>query len=210
MKLYQAPTRPIELELPLPARPTRGIHAEKSLIEIEKKIKEKKDLFSSPTGRKIESTFRGTRNILISGELTQRELDLLNQRVLEQQNLRLRGSNRTVIQKGGVMTGNAARQRIAQKEAQKELEQEKRRVNLVRLTRRRIQKHYNRLGIEARKEGRLRKTRVLELEKLKQFVPIELYKSIPDPEKLITDEDINIQVREALISLPEFIGVSFK
>lgn len=32
----------------------------------------------------------------------------------------------------------------------------------------------------------------------------------PDPEKLITNEAIDIEVQEALISLPEFNGVSFE
>jgi len=42
---------------------------------------------------------------------------------------------------------------------------------------------------------------VLELQKAHQFVPIELYEAIPDPEKLTTDEEIEIQLRETLISI---------
>ena len=40
-----------------------------------------------------------------------------------------------------------------------------------------------------------------------QFAPVAL-SEIPDPEKLITETEIDVQVREALVSYPEFNGVS--
>ena len=45
-----------------------------------------------------------------------------------------------------------------------------------------------------------------ELTRTTQFIPIELLKPIPDPEKLTTEEEIELQVQEALISIPGFNG----
>jgi hypothetical protein len=50
----------------------------------------------------------------------------------------------------------------------------------------------------------------LELQKQQQFIPIKLYKAIPDSEKLTTDEDIELQLREALISVYRFSTALFE
>jgi len=62
-------------------------------MEIAQKLDEKRNLFSSPTQRKIDSTIRGTRDILIRSELTSRELDILQDIVQKQQKSKIRGSN---------------------------------------------------------------------------------------------------------------------
>jgi hypothetical protein len=52
----------------------------------------------------------------------------------------------------------------------------------------------------ARRQERERKKKVQELEKANSFVPFELREVIPDPEKDTTNADIELQLREALIS----------
>ena len=42
------------------------------------------------------------------------------------------------------------------------------------------------------------------MEKANSFVPFDLHKAIPDPEKDTTDADIELQLREALISTQQY------
>jgi hypothetical protein len=139
-------------------------------------LDEKRDLFSSPTQRKIDSTIRRTRDILIRSELTSRELDILQDIV---QKSKIRGSNRTVIQKGGY--------------TKKEADIEKRRQFLTRVTRNRIKNTYRKQGVIARKEGE-RKLAIQDLQYRNQSIPMELYNEIQDPGKLVTKEEIDNQV----------------
>jgi hypothetical protein len=45
------------------------------------------------------------------------------------------------------------------------------------------------------------------LQKAKEFVPLELLKPIPDPELSVTEADIELQLRERLISNPATLGL---
>jgi hypothetical protein len=45
------------------------------------------------------------------------------------------------------------------------------------------------------------------LQKAKEFIPLELLKPIPDPELSITEADIDLQLRERLISNLAAIGL---
>jgi hypothetical protein len=67
----------------------------------------------------------------------------------------------------------------------------------VRVTRNKIK---NTQGIAARKQERDRKKRVEALQKAKEFVLVHLLKAIPDLELSITEADIDLQLRKALIS----------
>ena len=49
-------------------------------------------------------------------------------------------------------------------------------------------------GVIAWRQERERKRKVHELQKAHQFVLMELYEAIPDPEKLTTDADIELQL----------------
>ncbi len=130
----------------------------------------------------------------------------LQTKVSNQQKAKVR--SRSVVQKFGVLTGADARARIAEKELEKKAKEEKKRQYLIRTTRNRIKKELKTRGIEARKQEKARQKRVSEYRDT--FVPIELLDPIPDPEKLVKPEDIELQLREALIVLPEFSGVSFE
>jgi len=45
------------------------------------------------------------------------------------------------------------------------------------------------------------------LQKAKEFIPLELLEPIPDPELSITEADIDLELRERLISNPAAIGL---
>ena len=47
---------------------------------------------------------------------------------------------------------------------------------------------------------RERKKAVEALEKASEFIPFEMLKAIPDPEKTTTEADIEVQLQEALVS----------
>jgi hypothetical protein len=81
---------------------------------------------------------------------------------------------------------------------------------LERITRNKIKNELKACRVVARKQEKERKKKLLELQKEQQFIPIELYKAIPDPEKLTTDADIELQLREALISIYRFNIASFE
>jgi hypothetical protein len=71
---------------------------------------------------------------------------------------------------------------------------------LIRVTHNKIKNELKTYGITARKLERKRKKQVDALQKAKEFVPIHLLKAIPDPELSTTEADINLQLRERLIS----------
>ncbi|OAF54276.1 hypothetical protein VC83_09444 [Pseudogymnoascus destructans] len=197
MKTYMVPAMVMAMamamataiELPCPQTPDRGVQAERSLQEIASKISEKIDIFSSPTRRKIDSTIRGVQNVLLTAE-DSRESE--------------------VLQKGGVLTGTQARQIQENKHEKEQVDRIKRRQYLIRITTNKIKKKYHIQGVDARKSEKERQRTILNFKWRKEAIPIELFNPIPDPEKLITDKEIDIQVKEALISLPEFNGVSFE
>ncbi|OAF59409.1 hypothetical protein VC83_04216 [Pseudogymnoascus destructans] len=182
------------IELPCPQTPVRGVQAERSLQEIASKISEKIDIFSSPTRRKIDSTIRGVQNVLLTAEVRDRQI---------------RG-NRKVLQKGGVLTGTQARQIQENKREKEQVDRIKRRQYLIRITTNKIKKKYHIQGVAAWKSEKECQRTILNFKWSKEAIPIELFNPILDPEKLITDKEIDIQVKEALVSLPEFNGVSFE
>jgi len=116
-------------------------------------------------------------------------------------------TNRNVLQKHGVLTAEEA---IAKKEANQLKRQaitDKKNATLVRITRNKIKNEYKAHGVTARKLERERKKRVELLQKAKEFIPLELLEPIPDPELSITEADIDLQLRERLISNPAAISL---
>jgi len=108
--------------------------------------------------------------------------------------------NRNVLQKNGVLTAEDAWAKKAANTAKRQAVLDKRRATLIRVTRNKIKNDWKTRGIAARKQERERKKTVKALQKAKQFVPIEMLQAIPDPELSITEADIDLQLREALIS----------
>jgi hypothetical protein len=86
MKKYSPPA-PKALELPNPAvlkTPTRPVEAADALSQLESKFKAQESIRSSPSRWTIDSTIWGTRAVLITSELTERELSSLTKRVQAQ------------------------------------------------------------------------------------------------------------------------------
>jgi hypothetical protein len=93
-----------------------------------------------------------------------------------------------------------------EKDRKAEVMREKKKAYAIRIARSQVKKALNRRGVTARREEKERKREVEDLRQKGSFIPIKLLDCIPDPEKLATDEDIDLQVREILISKPGFSG----
>ena len=84
------------------------------------------------------------------------------------------------------------------------------RLFIKRVTRNKIKNDLKAQGVIARRQERERKRKLQELQKANQFVLVELYEAIPDPEKLVTNKDIELQLREAFISIERYNIASTK
>ena len=120
--------------------------------------------------------------------------------------------NRKVIQQSGTLTIEDALQQIVAKEAGEKQQVERKRQKLIQVTRNKIKKELKSRGVIARRQERMRLQQVKEFSHNKcgfenSIIPPELLIPIPDPEKTVTDEDIELQLRETLITMPEFSGV---
>ena len=210
MKIYAPPKLPsIEPQLPalpiIPTTPKRYSQAEHGLQFQKAKLSER---LSSPSRQPFNSWACGTEAMLAYGELVTLQLNQLSTKVSNQQ--KAKSQSRNVLQKHSVLTGTDAKVRKAEKQAKEEVNQLKQRLYLVRITRNRIKNELKARGVIARKQEKERKKKLLELQKAHQFVPIELYEAIPDPEKLTSDTDIETQLQEALISTHGFTAASFE
>jgi hypothetical protein len=203
MKIYAPPEVHEEPQLPtLPVVPTTPKHysqAEQGLQYWKEKISGK---LSSPSQQAFNSWTRGTENMLSYGELTTLQLQLLSTKVANQQKAKSR--NRNILQKHGVLTGADARRMKAEKAAKKEANKEKHKQYVERVARNKIKNELKARGVLARRQEKERKKKVQELEKANSFVPFELREAIPDPEKDTTDADIELQLRETLISTQQY------
>lgn len=194
MKTYAPPEAPVELPT-LPRTPTRFQHAEYCLIYWKEKVADK---LSSPSRESFDSWARGTEKVLAGGELAVLQHNALATKVQNQQKAKYR--NRNVLQKNRVLTAEDAWAKKAVDSAKRQAIQDKRRATLIRVTRNKIKNDWKSQGIAARKQERERKKTVEALQKAKQHVPIEMLQVILDPELSNTEADINLQLREALIS----------
>ena len=199
MKIYAPPEVLEEPQLPtlptIPITPKRYSQAEQGLQYWKEKISGK---LSSPSQQPFNSWAHGTENMLLYGELTTLQLQLLSTKVANQQKAKSRSRN--ILQKHGVLTGADARRMKAEKAAKTEANKEKRRQYIERVVKNKIRNELKARGVLARRQERERKKKVQELEKANSFMPFELREVIPDPEKDTTDVDIELQLRETLIS----------
>ena len=77
---------------------------------------------------------------------------------------------------------------------------DKKRATLVQITRNKIKNNLKAHGVTIRRRERERKKAVEALQRAREFIPMDILEAIPDPEKTTTDADIDLQLREALIS----------
>jgi hypothetical protein len=115
--------------------------------------------------------------------------------------------NRNVLQKHGVLTVEEAITKKKANQAKRQAIIDKRNTTLVQVTRNKIKNKLKTCRIAARKLERERKKQVELLQKAKGFVPLELLKPILDPELSVTEADIELQLRERLISNPATLGL---
>ena len=115
--------------------------------------------------------------------------------------------SRNVLQKNRVLTAEDAWAKKAANNAKKQAILDKRRATLIQVTQNRIKNEWKTKGIAARKQEREWKKTVEALQKAKQFVPVDLLQAIPDPKLSITEAEINLQLREALISTTAELGL---
>ena len=202
MKIYCPPETPAPAlaptleELPILLRtPKRFQEAEYGLVYWKEKMVDK---FSSPSRKLFNSWACGTEKILAGGELTVLQHDALSTKVENQQKAKYKNCN--VLQKHGVMTVEDAWAKKATNEAKRKAILEKKRQTLIQITQNKIKIQQKTKGVTARQQERERKKAVEALQKANQFVPIEMLQVIPDPELSITEADIDLQLREALIS----------
>jgi hypothetical protein len=99
------------------------------------------------------------------------------------------------LQKNGVLTAEDAWAKKEANEAKRQAILAKRRATLIQVTRNKIKNKLKTTGIAARK---------LERERKKQ---VYLLKAIPDPELSTTEADIDLQLRERLVSTSAEIGL---
>ena len=107
---------------------------------------------SSPTTRKFESFSRGTQELLSSSKLTELQLTQLNTKLKNQQKARIRGGNRTSIQKFGPLTGEDAALLIKERQEKEEVEVERKKIKKIKSIRRKIRKALYDQGVTARKQ----------------------------------------------------------
>jgi hypothetical protein len=105
-----------------------------------------------------------------------------------------------VLQKNGVLTAEEAWAKKEANEAKRKAILNKKKATLIRITRNRIKNDLKARGVVARRQERERKKAVEALEKAGEFVPFEMFKAIPNPEKMTTEADIEVQLQEALVS----------
>jgi hypothetical protein len=194
IKVYSPPEAPVELPT-LPRTPTRFQHAEYGLLYWKEKVSEK---LSSPSREPFASWARGTERVLAGGELAVLQHKALATKVQNQQKAKYQ--NRNVLQKNGVLTAEDAWAKKEANRAKRQAILDKRRATLIRITRNKIKNELKTRGVAARKLERERKRQVEALQKAKEFVPFHLLEAIPDPELSTTEADIDLQLRERLIS----------
>ena len=105
------------------------------------------------------------------------------------------------------MTIEEALKKKASNKAKRQAIINKRNAYFVQVTRNRIKNEYKACSVAACKLERKRKKMVELLQKTKEFILLELLKPIPDPQLSVTKADIDMQLRERLISNPAALGL---
>jgi hypothetical protein len=207
MKVYQPPEPPQE-PLVLPITPRRFCEAENSLNDLQEQL-DKRDL-SSPIRGKARSVIKGTTALITYSILVELQLEQSRAQARDQQLRKTR--SRRKLQISGALTTEEAHAKIAKKEKEKKEQLERRYKFLTRTTRNKIKKEYKKRGVIARAQEKVRVKKLKELRSSviglgNSLIPLELLVPIPDPEKELTKEKLELELQETLITFPEFSGV---
>jgi hypothetical protein len=202
MKIYNPPEKPVQPAV-LPRTPTKFTEVEQQLQFWKEKLPE---LLSSGAGQKWDSFVRGTEQVVVGGLLVVLQLDLLSNRVAEQQKAKVR-SRKVVQRNSGPLTATEARQCIAEKDTKVRVAKEQSLRYKSRVQLNKVKSKYYTLGVAARKAERQRNQQNQLILKEKGEIPIELQLPIRDPSKEVTEEQLILEANEAMISLTGQLGV---
>ena len=137
-------------------------------------------LLSSPSQKSYDNWACGTEEVLVSGQLQQLDLQVLQQQVEEQK--RGRGKSRARLQVGGELNANQAHKlRAAKAELQAQKAQAKE-ARVAQQATNQARRQLRGVGVEARRQERLRKKRVKAHIRAGNPIPPEDEDPIPDPE----------------------------
>ena len=184
LKSFTPPKIKEALPLPiLPKTPTKAIHTESILFELEHKILEP---LSSATKPRVQSLIKGTKEIFTYSQLQEQELKVVQARRTKE--VQRKVNKRKVVQKYGGLTIRDTEAKLAEKARKEgELLKKKQDREFKRLLNIEKKIVYSQ-GVQDRRAKRERKKRVKELAQGGQEVPSELLVPIIDREAVWKEE----------------------
>jgi hypothetical protein len=177
-KSFTPPEAPTPALPVLPRTPTKAIHAESMIFELENKILEP---LSSATKPKVQSLLKGTKEILTYSQLQEQELTIVQARRTEEMQRKV--SKRKVVQKHGGLSLRYAEAKLAEKARKEQEKEKKKQVREFKKLLNIEKKMLHDQGVADRKAEKERKKRARELAQAGQEVPPELLIPILDREK---------------------------
>ncbi|KFY83598.1 hypothetical protein V498_07945, partial [Pseudogymnoascus sp. VKM F-4517 (FW-2822)] len=170
-------TPPLTLPLrPITPKPSSYKESERGLQRWTIKLT---GLLSSPSQKSYDNFSTGIAEVLASGRLEQLDLQVLRQQVDGKKG---KNRSRAQLQVGGELTIERAHELRAAKAEEAARKARAKEARIAREAASRAKKQLRRLGVDARKQERLRKKRVKALLRAGNPVPPEDLDPIPDPE----------------------------
>lgn len=171
-------------ELELPKLPGTYFNCQRGLGE----WVDRAENFSPSSKIRFQQWAKEAQVCLAQAELQQETYQNIQTRI--QEDKKRKSKSRRVIQKGGIITVEAARQRKKEKEDKaKEVAIKKARKN-IQIAVNKAKTALNRRGIDARKAEKERKKQVRIMQGKGEVVPDEMLLPIPDPEKNPSTQDL--------------------
>ena len=182
-------------ELELPTLPSTYFECQKGIGE----WIEKAETFSPNSKGKFQQWAKATEICLAEAQLQQDSYHSVQARIREEEK-RCKTKSRRVIQKGGVITVEAARLRKNEKDQKQKLTAIKKAQKDIQVAINKAKAALNRHGIDARKSAKERKKQVQNIRAQGGIIPSEMLIPIPDPEKNLTPDHL-----EALQAPPDLL-----
>jgi len=182
-------------ELELPTLPSTYFECQKGIGE----WIEKAETFSPNSKGKFQQWAKATEICLAEAQLQQDSYHSVQARIREEEK-RCKTKSRRVIQKGGVITVEAARLRKNENDQKQKLTAIKKAQKDIQVAINKAKAALNRHGIDARKSAKERKKQVQNIRAQGGIIPSKMLIPIPDPEKNPTPDDL-----EALQAPPDLL-----
>jgi hypothetical protein len=215
LKDYSPPSLPDdekEPQLPKLLHPPEKYHQVEFQSDFwQTKINEK-DIWSDPvTKTQFDAFIYSTKTIVAEGEIVALQNSQFRTRLEAQLNAKIR--TRVSLQRHGALTGKEGREMLAKSEKEKVESFRNWRFKTARKERNKITKAWKTRGVSARKEEKARKLRLLEFQRqnrvLGVVIPKELLCPIQDPEELFTEDQLQEELRFALLKYERFQEAPF-